>query len=79
MPRRVRIGFAHEDVDPVPRVIYTGAPPLAAVDHVLIAVTHGGGRAPSVAWVSRWILDTVNANGGGRLVWATTEQARGKR
>ena len=34
---------------------------------------------PSVAWVSRWILDTVNANGGGRLVWATTEQARGKR
>ena len=49
------------------------------VGDVLIAVTHGGGRAPSVAWVSRWILDTVNANGGGRLVWATTEQARGKR
>ncbi len=48
------------------------------VGDVLIAVTHGGGRAPSVAWVSRWVQEAVNANGGGKLVWATAEQARGK-
>ena len=48
------------------------------VGDVLIVVTHGSGRAPSTAWMSRWILETVNANGGGKLVWATAGQARGK-
>ena len=48
------------------------------VGDVLIGVTHGSGRAPSVAWVSRWIQETVNKNGGAKLVWATAEQARGK-
>ena len=49
------------------------------VGDVLIGVTRGSGRAPSVAWVSRWIQETVNANGGGKLVWATADQARGKK
>ena len=48
------------------------------VGDVLVGVTHGGGRAPSVGWVSRWIQESVDANGGGRLVWATADQARGK-
>ena len=49
------------------------------VADVLIGVTHGSGRAPSVAWVSRWIQETVNKNGGAKLVWATANQARGKK
>jgi hypothetical protein len=49
------------------------------VGDVLIGVTHGSGRAPSVAWVSRWIQETVNKNGGAKLAWATANQARGKK
>ena len=37
------------------------------VGDVLIGVTHGSDRAPSVAWMSRWIQETVNKNGGTKL------------
>ncbi len=60
----------------------SGAPWLLhskTVGDVLIGITHGGGRAPQVAFVSRWIQETVDKNGGGKLVWATSDQARGKK
>ena len=41
--RGARIGLAHEDQDLAARVARAGSPPLAAVDHVVIAVAHDGG------------------------------------
>src|SRR5690606_15535654 len=39
----LRIGQAHEDHDLATRVTGAGGPPLAAVDHPFVTVTHGGG------------------------------------
>lgn len=48
------------------------------VGDVLIGITHGGGRAPQVAFVSRWIQETVQKHDPDRLVWATRKQALAK-
>ncbi len=40
--RRARIGLAHENQDFAARITRAGGPPLAAVDHVVIAVAHDG-------------------------------------
>src|SRR5690348_14518252 len=39
MTRRIGIGLAHDDGDLAARVHRPGAPPLAAVDHVVVALT----------------------------------------
>ena len=41
--RRLRVGQAHEDHHLAARVAGAGGPPLAAVDHPLIALAHGAG------------------------------------
>jgi hypothetical protein len=48
------------------------------VGDVLIGITHGGGRAPQVAFVSRWIQETIQKHDPDRLVWATRKQALAK-
>ena len=48
------------------------------VGDVLIGVTHGSGLAPQVAWVSKWIQQSVQTHGKDRLVWATKKQALNK-
>lgn len=48
------------------------------VGDVLIGITRGGGRAPQVAFVSRWIQETVQKHDPDRLVWATRKQALAK-
>ena len=48
------------------------------VGDILIGVTHGSGLAPQVAWVSKWIQQSVQAHGKDRLVWATKKQALNK-
>jgi hypothetical protein len=44
------------------------------VGDVLVGITHGGGRAPQVAFVARWILQSVSRHSSDRLVWATKAQ-----
>ena len=41
-----------------------------AVGDVLVGITHGGGRAPQVAYVASWIQQHT----GGEVVWATKVQ-----
>ena len=48
------------------------------VGDVLIGVTHGSGLAPQVAWVSKWIQQSIQTHGKDRLVWATKKQALNK-
>jgi len=48
------------------------------VGDVLVGITHGGGRAPQVAYGARWIEETVRTHSKDRLVWATKRQTLGK-
>ena len=44
------------------------------VGDVLVGITHGGGRAPQVAYAARWIQQSVARHSSDRLVWATKPQ-----
>lgn len=44
------------------------------VGDVLVGITHGGGRAPQVAYAARWIQQSVTRHSSDRLVWATKPQ-----
>lgn len=44
------------------------------VGDVLVGITHGGGRAPQVAFAARWIQQSVATSSSDRLVWATKAQ-----
>lgn len=48
------------------------------VGDVLVGITHGGGRAPQVAFVARWIQQSVARHSSDRLVWATKAQTVNK-
>ena len=48
------------------------------VGDVLIGITHGSGLAPQVAWVAKWIQQSVQTHGKDRLVWTTKKQALNK-
>ena len=46
----------------------------ARVGDVLVGITHGGGRAPQVAFAAKWIQQSVARHGSGRPAWATKAQ-----
>ena len=50
----------------------------ARVGDVLVGITHGGGRAPQVAYAAGWIQQSVAKHSSDSLVWATKAQALDK-
>jgi len=50
----------------------------AKVGDVLVGITHGGGRAPQVAFAAGWIQQSVAKHSSDSLVWATKAQALNK-
>jgi hypothetical protein len=44
------------------------------VGDVLVGITHGGGRAPQVAFVARWLQQSVATHSSDQLVWASKVQ-----
>jgi len=48
------------------------------IGDVLVGITHGGGRAPQVAYAAKWIQETVQKHSKDRLTWATKKQTLNK-
>ncbi len=44
------------------------------VGDVLVGITHGGGRAPQVTFVARWLQQSVAAHSSDQLLWASKAQ-----
>lgn len=44
------------------------------VGDVLVGITHGGGRAPQVAFVARWLQQSVATYSSDQLMWASKAQ-----